>query len=114
MTGRRIPEDLLQLEVRELTGLLRHDRSFTGLRDMLAARGVPASAAILAGLISGVDLSRYGVILTPGRECVVFETAPGPGDSLVRWEVIDQPETLSGDFDAVLVGIAMVRDGRIS
>jgi len=114
MTGRRVPEELLQLEVTELTDLLRHGGSFTGLRDMLAAKGVPASAAILAGLIEGVDLSRYGVILTPGRECVVFETAPGPGDSLVRWEVIDQPGTLSDDFEAVLVGIAMVRDGQIS
>jgi hypothetical protein len=114
MTGRRVPEELLQLEVRELTDLLRHDGGFAGLRDMLAAKGVPASAAILAGLIEGEDLSSYGVVLTPGRECVVFETAPGPGDSLVRWEVIDQPETLSDAFEAVLVGIAMVRDGRIS
>ena len=79
---------------------------------MLAGKGIPASAAILAGLIEGEDLSRYGVILTPGRECVLFETAPD--DSLIRWEVIDEPETLTDAFQAVLVAIAMVRDGRIA
>jgi len=45
MVGGRVPEDLLRLEVRELTGLLRHDGSFADLRDMLAAKGIPASVA---------------------------------------------------------------------
>jgi hypothetical protein len=112
MAGRRVPEELLELEVREETGLLRHHSSFAGLRNMLGGKGIRASAAILAGLIEGEDLSRYAVMLTPGRECVLFETAPD--DLLMRWEVIDEPETLTDAFQAVLVGIAMVRDGRIA
>jgi hypothetical protein len=112
MAGVRVPERLLQLEVREQTDLLRHDGSFAGLRDALAAKGIPASAAVLAGLIEGEDLSTHGVILTPRRECVLFETAPD--DSLIRWEVIDEPETLTNAFQAVLVGIAMVQAGQIS
>lgn len=112
MTGRHVTEAALQLEVRELTGLLRRDDSFAGLRDLLAVKGIPASAAVLAGLIEGEDLTSYGVILTPDRECVVFETAPD--DSLIRWEVVDDPETLADSFQAVLAGIAMVRAGQIS
>jgi hypothetical protein len=112
MADRRVPEELLQLEVRELTDLLRRDDSFAHLRDMLAAKEIPASATILAGLIEREDLSSYGVILTPRKECVLFETAPD--DSLIRWEVIDDPETLTNAFQAVLVGVAMVRAGQIS
>jgi hypothetical protein len=73
MVAKRPPEELLQLEVRELTGLLRHDASFADLRDALASKGLPASVAILAGLIEGEDESRYGAVLTPGLECIVFE-----------------------------------------
>ena len=51
-------------------------------------------------------------MLTPGQECVLFETARD--DSLTRWEVIDDPRTLGNDFQAVLAGIAMVRGGQIS
>jgi len=112
MAARRPPEELLRLEVRELTDLLRHADSFAGLRDTLAAKGIPASAAILAGLVEGEAERRYGVILTPGQECVLFETARD--DSLIRWEIIDEPRTLGNAFEAVLVGIAMVRAGQIS
>lgn len=41
MAARRSPEELLQLEVRELTGLLRDADSFADLRDTLAAKGIP-------------------------------------------------------------------------
>jgi hypothetical protein len=112
MAARRPPEDLLRLEARELTGLLRHAESFAGFRATLAAKGIPAASAILAGLVEGEDERRYGVVLTPGQECVLFETARD--DSLVRWEIIDDPRTLSYDFQAVLAGIAMVRAGQIS
>jgi len=112
MAARRPPDELLQLEVRELTGLLRHHDSFAGFCDTLAAKGIPASVAILAGLIEGEDERRLGAILTPGQECVLFETARD--DSLIRWEIIDDPRTLRYAFKAVLVGIAMVRSGQIS
>jgi hypothetical protein len=112
MAARRPPEKLLRLEVRELTDLLRHADSFAGFRDTLAAKGIPASLAILAGLVEGEDERRHGVILTPGQECVLFETARD--DSLIRWEIIDDPRTLVYDFQAVLVGIAMVRADQIS
>jgi hypothetical protein len=105
-------EELLRLEVRELTDLLRHHDSFAGFRDTLAAKGIPASVAILAGLIEGEDERRFGVILTAGQECVLFETARD--DSLIRWEIIDDPRALGYAFQAVLVGIAMVRAGQIS
>jgi hypothetical protein len=51
------------------------------------------------------------VVLTPGRECVLFETAPDR--SLIRWEIIDDPQTLTNAFQALLVGIAMVRAGQV-
>ena len=98
------PDELLRLEVRELTGLLRHADSFAGLRGALASKGIPASEVILAGLIESEDESRYGVMLTPGQECILFETARD--DSLTRWEIIDDPRTLGNDFEAVLAGIA--------
>lgn len=101
----------LQLEVRELTDLLRHADSFAELRDTLAAKGIPASRAILAGLIQSEDESSYGVILTPGQECVLFETSPD--GSLIRWEIIDDPRTLTNAFEAVLVRVAMVRADQI-
>jgi hypothetical protein len=112
MTARPSPEELLQLEVRELTGLLRHDGSFADLRDTLTTSGIPASVAVLAGLIESEDESRSGVILTPGQECVLFETAPD--GSLTRWEIIDDPTALDESFEAVVAGIAMVRAGQIS
>jgi hypothetical protein len=112
MAARRSQEELLQLEVRELTDLLRHHDSFAAFRDTLAAKGIPASVAILTGLIEGEDERRLGAILTPGQECVLFETARD--DSLIRWEIIDDPRTLGYAFSAVLAGIAMVRAGHIS
>lgn len=109
---RRPPEELLRQEVRELTDLLRHADSFADLRAALAARGSPASGTILAGLIEGEDESRYGVMLTASQECVQFETAPN--SSITRWEIIDKPDALSSDFQAVSVAISMMRSGEIS
>jgi hypothetical protein len=97
--------------LRQRRGHPRHADSFTDLRDTLAAQGIPASAAIPAGLIESEDESRYRVILTPGQECVLFETAPD--GSLIRWEIINEPRTLTNAFEAVLVGIAMVRADQI-
>ena len=112
MTGSGPSEELLRLEVRELTDLLRRHDSFAGFRNMLAAKGIPASVSVLAGLIEGEDERRFGVILTPaGQECALFETARD--DSLIRWETIDDPRTLGYAFQAVLAGIAMVRAGQI-
>jgi len=108
----RPPEELLKQEVRELTDLLRHADSFADLRDALAARGSSASETILAGLIEGEDEGRYGVILTASQECVLFETAPD--GSITRWEIIDKPNALTSDFQAVSVGISMMRSGEIS
>jgi hypothetical protein len=85
----RPPEELLQQEVRELTDLLRNADSFSGLRDVLATKGLPASEVILAGLIEGEDESRCGVILTASHECVRFETASS--GSLARWKLSINP-----------------------
>jgi hypothetical protein len=79
---------------------------------VLASKGLPASVAILAGLIDGEDGSRYGVVLTPGQECIVFELAPD--STLIRWDAISDPRVLADSFDAVITGIAMLRDGQIS
>jgi hypothetical protein len=109
---RRPPVELLQQEVRELTDLLRHADSFADLRDTLAAKGLPASKCILGGLIEGEDESRYGVILTASQDCIRFETAPN--GSITRWELVDKPDALTSDFQAVSVGISMMRSGEIS
>ena len=68
MTTNRVPEALLQQEVRELTDLLRNERSFADLRELLTAKERRASQVILAGLIDGEDTSRYGAILTLDHE----------------------------------------------
>jgi hypothetical protein len=112
MASRVPPRELLELEVRELTDLLRHEDSSANIRDLLAANGMTVSTTILAGLIDGEDGSRYGVILTASRECVLFEMAPD--DALLRWETIEDPDTLASSFEAVSVGISMVRSGQIS
>ena len=112
MTARRPPVEMLQQEVRELTDLLRHADSFADLRDVLAAKGLSVNEVILAGLIDGEDGSRYGVILTATQECVRFETMPN--GLLTRWEIVDKRGDLTSDFQAVSVGISMMRSGQIS
>jgi hypothetical protein len=112
MTSGLPPEELLEQEVRELTDLLRHEDSSANIRDLLAAKGLAVSKTILAGLIDGIDGGRYGVVLTPSEECIVFEMAPN--DSLLRWEVVEQPDSLASDFNAISTGISMLRSGRIS
>jgi hypothetical protein len=71
-----------------------------------------ASNAILVGLIEGEDESQYAVILTASQDCVRFET--DPSGLLTRWEIIDDPDTLTSDFQAVSVGVSMMRSGQIS
>jgi len=112
MTARRPPVEMLQQEVRELTDLLRHADSFADLRDVLAAKGLSVNEVILAGLIDGEDGSRYGVILTAAQECLRFETMPN--GLLTRWEIVDERGDLTSDFQAVSVGISMMRSGQIS
>ena len=109
MAARLPPEELLQQEVRELTDLLRHADSFADLRDALAVRGVPASETILAGLYESEDYSRTGVILTASQECIRFDTAPD--GSFTRWDIVDEPDNLTYDFQAVSVGISMISHG---
>jgi hypothetical protein len=111
MAARRPPEELLQQEVRELTKLLRQADSFANLRDVLVAKGSPASGTILVGLIEGEDESRCGVILTAGQECIRFETAPD--GSLTTWQIINELDALMSDFQAVSAGISMMRSGQI-
>jgi hypothetical protein len=64
------------------------------------------------GLRAATDESQYGVLVTASQECVRFEIAPD--GRLTRWELIEQPEALTADFQAVSVGIAMKRGGDIS
>jgi hypothetical protein len=105
-------EELLEQEVTELTDLLRHEDSFASIREMLAAKGLSASELVLAGLIDGIDGSRYGVILTHGYECIRFEIAPN--GSLAMWDKIDELDDLKSGFQAVPTGISMMRRGQIS
>jgi hypothetical protein len=112
MTSGLPAKELLELEVRELTDLLRHEDSCANMRDLLAAKGLDASTTILAGLIDGMDGGRYGVVLTPSQECIVFEMAPD--DSLMRWEIVDELGSISCDFNAISIGISMLRSGQIS
>jgi hypothetical protein len=102
----------LQLEVRELTDLLRTDDAFADLREVLTAKGLSPSDTILAGLLDGEDESSYGVIITSDGECIRFETAPD--SSLMTWDVIQDLDTLADDFRAPSVAMAMKRDGTIS
>lgn len=94
------------------SALLQNEDSFTDLRDTLAARGLSASQTILAGLIEGEDESQYGVILTAGGKCILFEIASN--SSVARWEIIDEPDALTSDFQAVSVGMSMISKGQIS
>ena len=111
MTVRRSRDEQFQQEVRELTHLLRNADSFADLRVALAAKEVSASETILAVLIEDEDESRYGVLVTAKQECVRFECAPDGW--LTRWEIIQDPEALTADVQAVAVGIAMKRGGEI-
>lgn len=106
------PADLLQQEVAELTDLLRSDDSFEDIREALGAHGLPVSSTVLAGLIEGEDESQYGVLLTPGQECIRFEI--DPEGSTTTWERVDDPDSLAGDFQAVSAGLDMIRNGQIS
>lgn len=70
-----------------------------------------ASKTILAGLIDGIDESRYGVIITPSQECIRFEIAPD--GALSTWEVVEEPDVLASDFHAVSAGVSMLRRTRV-
>ena len=52
------------------------------------------------------------MLLTPGQECIVFELAPD--STHIRCDAISDPRVLADSFDAVITGIAMLRDGQIS
>ena len=52
------------------------------------------------------------MLLTPGQECIVVELAPD--STHIRWDAISDPRVLADSFDAVITGIAMLRDGQIS
>ena len=52
------------------------------------------------------------MILTASQECVRFET--GPSGSITTWELIDKPDALTSDFQAVSAGISMMGSGGIS
>src|SRR5438046_2196915 len=108
----RPEEDLLELEVRELTDLLRHADSLEGLRQALTDRGLIVSETILAGLIESEDESRLGVLLTSSGECVLFEA--NREDSFTQWEPIVDITSLEDGFDAVSVALSMQRLGRIT
>lgn len=105
-------EKLLRQEVEELTSLLRSSPSFAHLRRMLSSQGTDPFRIVLAGLIEGEDESSYGVIISRAAECIVFELS---GDEVLqRWEAVDDPDQLSSDFEAVVVGVRMVRAGEIA
>ena len=71
-----------------------------------------ASDTVLAGLIEGEDESRYGVALSAGGECVLFEVAPN--GSVARWERVDDVDFLEADFQAISVAVSILRLGQIS
>lgn len=104
-------EELLEQEVRELTEILRAKNS-AKLQALLASKGLLASETVLAGMIWGQDGSELGALLTKNQECIVFETAPD--GSLIRWETVDDLDTLTDAFQAVSVGLSMMRSGQIS
>jgi hypothetical protein len=102
-----------QLQVRELTELLRDDDSMADLREILATKGLQASKTVLASLIGGEDNRDHGVIITPDQKCIFFET--DADDSLAKWETVDDPATLANAFgDAPMVALSMLRNGEIS
>ena len=107
MTTNRIPTELLKREVRELTELLRNDALFANLRHALSVHGLHASDVILAGFVTTDDESEHGVFLTTDLAGIRFEL--GRNGSVVRWDAVDEPDTLTEFFPAVSVGIAMMR-----
>jgi hypothetical protein len=111
MTAGRPRQELLELEVSELTDLLRTDDSFSNLRSLLVLKRLDPHQTVLAGLIDGEDESRYGVFLTADDECIVFEI--DSSRTLVRWEVVDNLDSLAGSFSAVGVAVMMRQAGRL-
>jgi hypothetical protein len=112
MLAERPPEDQLEMEVRELTSLLRDGGSCARLRGVLASRGLLASETILAGLIEDENEGMYGALITPDQQCIVFEL--NRDNSMTRWEAVRDLSVLEDAFGAVGTGMAMLRDGQIS
>ncbi len=104
-------EEQLRQEVEELTDMLRNDAAFADLRELLTDHGLVPSETVLAGLIEGEDESTYGVLLTVDLQCIRFE-ARGDGE-LTEWRNIDDLSILANAFEAVGVGVAMLRAGEI-
>ena len=104
--------ELLRQEVTELTDMLRSGDGFNALRNALIARKIPVDKTIFAGFMENEDEDEYGVIITHELKCIAWEA--DRHESITRWETISDPDSLAGEFEALPVGISMVRSGEIS
>jgi hypothetical protein len=114
MTGDRIMTgtslETLKLEVKELTEMLRADDTFADLRAALTAHHMQLEDYLLGGLIDGEDGSSYGVLVGRDGVCTVFEEVKG--GEFVRWERVEDPESLASAFGAVNVAISLATADR--
>jgi len=103
-------EALKKLEVEELTELLRTDVAFADLRAALTTHHMQLDECLLGGLIDGEDGSSYGVFVCRDGVCIVFEKVRS--GEFIRWERVEDPESLTCAFGAINVAISLATADR--
>jgi len=100
----------LKRDVEEMTELLRTDDAFADLRAALTAHHMRLDECLLGGLIDGEDGSSYGVFVCRDGVCIVFEKVRS--GEFIRWERVEDPDSLTSAFDAIYVAIALATADR--
>jgi hypothetical protein len=106
----RTPREELQLEVEDLTELLRTDDALADLRAVLISHGMRPEDVLLGGLIEGEDESSYGVFVASDGACTVFETVRS--GEVIRWERVEEPSTFRSAFGAIDVAVSLATGRR--
>ena len=102
--------EALKRDVEEMTELLRTDDAFADLRAALTAYHMRLDECLLGGLIGGEDESTYGVFVCRDGVCTVFEKVRS--GEFIRWERVEDPDSLTSAFDAIYVAIALATADR--
>ncbi len=102
--------EALKRDVEEMTELLRTDDAFADLRAALTAHHMRLDECLLGGLIDGEDGSSYGVFVCRDGVCIVFEKVRS--GEFIRWERVEDPDSLTSAFDAIYVAIALATADR--
>lgn len=106
----RFDPSILAEEVRELTSLLRNEKSWSDLRLALQKKGYAAEGVVLAGFVEDEAGNEYGVIITTDSQVFEYQrnTLRRP-HNFIKWSAVADPMQLANVFPAVEIGLELVQ-----